>query len=99
MTYETIFRPANKLRNHASYRFAASGITRRNCFIRRPFCGENFPVETQTVIVSGLTNREFLEKYMHPGRIGLCGGVTNIDKAISRAQRHLDAQKRWSDWT
>lgn len=56
-------------------------------------------METQTVIVSGLSNREFLEKYMHPGRVGLCGGVTNIDKAISRAQRHLDAQKRWSDWT
>jgi hypothetical protein len=36
---------------------------------------------------------------MHPGRVGLCGGVTNIDKAISRAQRHLSEDKRWSDWS
>jgi hypothetical protein len=56
-------------------------------------------VENQTIVVSGLTNREFLEKYTQPGRIGLCGGTTNIDKAICRAQRHLDADKRWSLWS
>ena len=56
-------------------------------------------MENQTIIVSGLTNQEFLEKYMHPGRVGLCGGVTHVDKAICRAQRHLDDQKRWSNWS
>ena len=56
-------------------------------------------METETIIVSGLTNQEFLERYTQAGRIGLCGGVTNIDKAISHAQRHLNHDKRWSDWT
>ena len=56
-------------------------------------------METETIIVTGMSNREFLERYTQAGRIGLCGGVTNIDKAISHAQRHLNEDKRWSDWT
>jgi len=56
-------------------------------------------MENQTIVVSGLTNREFLEKFMHPGRVGLCGGVTNIDKAICHAQRHLSEDRRLSDWS
>jgi len=39
----------------------------------------------QTVIVTGLSNREFLERHALPGRVGLSGGVTLIDKAIARA--------------
>jgi hypothetical protein len=58
-----------------------------------------FVMENETIIVTGLSNREFLERYTHPGRIGLCGGTTNIDKAICRAQRHLNDEKRWSDWS
>ncbi len=56
-------------------------------------------MKSETIIISGLTNREFLEKFMQPGRVGLCGGVTHVDKAICRAQRHLDDQKRWSNWS
>jgi hypothetical protein len=29
----------------------------------------------------------------------LCGGATQIDLAIRRAQRHLDEARRWSDWS
>ena len=53
----------------------------------------------QTVVVSGLSNREFLELYARPGRIGLSGGVTLIDKAICRAERHLDEGARWGCWS
>jgi len=53
----------------------------------------------QTIIVTDLTNREFLERYAGPGRVGLSGGVTLIDKAISRAERHLDSEGRWGSWS
>jgi len=56
-------------------------------------------MENQTVTVSGMTNREFLERYAHPGRVGLCGGTTKVDLAIRHAQRHLHAEHRWSDWS
>ena len=56
-------------------------------------------MENQTIIVTGLSNREFLERHAQPGRIGLCGGATNVDIAIRRAQRHLHAAGRWSDWS
>jgi hypothetical protein len=46
-----------------------------------------------------LSNREFLERYAAAGRIGLSGGVSLIDKAIGRAQRHLDVGKRWGAWS
>ena len=59
----------------------------------------DFIMENQTIIVTGLSNREFLERHAQPGRIGLCGGSTNVDIAIRRAQRHLHAAGRWSDWS
>jgi|ERR1041385_601032 hypothetical protein len=49
--------------------------------------------------VTGVSNREFLERYARPGRIGLSGGTSAIDKAIARAQRHLDDEARWSPWS
>jgi hypothetical protein len=49
--------------------------------------------------ITGLTNREFLERYALPGRIGLSGGDTLIDKAIQRAERHLDEDQKWGCWT
>jgi hypothetical protein len=57
------------------------------------------PPENQTVIVTDLTNREFLEKYAQPGRIGLSGGEMLADIAIRRAQRHLDTEHRWGTWS
>ena len=55
--------------------------------------------QDQTVVVTGLSNREFLELYARPGRIGLSGGITFIDKAICRAERHLDERERWGSWS
>ncbi len=46
-----------------------------------------------------MSNREFLEQHAGPGRIGLAGGLTLIDKAICRAERHLDDNARWSTWS
>ncbi len=56
-------------------------------------------MENQLVIVSGMSNREFLERYAQPGCVGLCGGITKVDIAIRRAQRHVHAERRWSDWS
>ena len=53
----------------------------------------------QTVLVTGLSNREFLERYAAPGRVGLSGGISLIDKAICRAERHLDDEEKWSCWS
>jgi hypothetical protein len=53
----------------------------------------------EIVTVTGLSNREFLETYAHPGRIGLSGGTTLIDKAIARAERHVDDAGQWSLWS
>src|ERR1700744_5837444 len=56
-------------------------------------------MENQIVLVSGMSNREFIERYARPGCIGLCGGTTKVDLAIRRAQRHLHEERRWSDWS
>jgi hypothetical protein len=53
----------------------------------------------QTVFVTGMSNRQFLERYAQAGRIGLSGGVTWIDRVISSAERHLDSGARWSPWS
>jgi len=56
-------------------------------------------MENQTILVTGLTNQEFIERYAAPGRVGLCGGTTRIDLAIRHAQRHLHKEGQWSDWS
>jgi hypothetical protein len=55
--------------------------------------------QPQTVVVTGLSNREFLELHARPGRIGLSSGITFIDKAICRAERHLDEREHWGLWS
>jgi hypothetical protein len=55
--------------------------------------------QAQTVVITGLSNREFLELHAQPGRLGLSGGVTFVDKAICRAERHLDEREQWSAWS
>lgn len=56
-------------------------------------------VETQIVRLNNLSNEEFLKRYALAGRIGLSGGLTLIDKAICRAERHLKANERWGLWS
>src|SRR6266446_594769 len=51
------------------------------------------------VRIDGLSNRDFLERYARPGCIGLSGGISLIDRAICRAQRHLDAEENWGMWS
>ena len=55
--------------------------------------------QNQTVVVTDLSNREFLERYAQRGRVGLSSGLTLVDKAICRAERHLDAYERWGAWS
>lgn len=57
------------------------------------------PAPNETVIVTDLSNQEFLERYARPGRVGLSGGVSLIDKAITRAERHLDEHERPGAWS
>ena len=52
-----------------------------------------------TVVVNDLSNRAFLEQYARVGRVGLSGGDTFVDKAICRAERHLDAEQQWGAWS
>ena len=56
-------------------------------------------MESQTITVTGMSNREFIERYAAPGCVGLCGGTTRVDVAIRAAQRHVHAERRWSDWS
>lgn len=53
----------------------------------------------QIVPITGLSNQEFLQLYARPGRVGLSGGITLVDKVICRAERHLDEQERWGSWS
>jgi hypothetical protein len=53
----------------------------------------------ETIVVEGLTNAEFLERYAAPGRVGLFGGPELVNRLINRAQRHLDADRAWSRWS
>jgi hypothetical protein len=55
--------------------------------------------QTQVTAVTGLSNREFLERYAQPGRVGLSGGITFIDRAICRAERRLNEQELWGVWS
>ena len=43
----------------------------------------------ETVTLSNLSNEEFLAKYARPGRVGLSGGITLIDRAIQMAERQV----------
>jgi hypothetical protein len=55
--------------------------------------------QNEIVLVTGLSNREFLELYAGPGRVGLSGGITLIDAAIARAERHLDEKGARGSWS
>ncbi len=50
-------------------------------------------------IVPSMSNREFVEKYAHPGRVGLAGGGGLIDLAIRKAERFVDPAQKVSLWS
>lgn len=56
-------------------------------------------IANETVRLADLSNEQFLKLHARPGRIGLSGGLTLIDKAICRAERHLDEKERWGLWS
>jgi hypothetical protein len=53
----------------------------------------------ETITVSGLTNQEFFERYAHPGRVGIVGGMDWSNRLIGRAQRHQSEDRSWSRWS
>jgi hypothetical protein len=56
-------------------------------------------IQHETIRHTNLSNEEFLKRHARPGRIGLSGGLTFIDQAICRAERHLDEKERWGLWS
>ncbi len=56
-------------------------------------------LQNETIRLSNLSNEEFLKLHARPGRIGLSGGLTFIDKAICRAERHLNENEQWGLWS
>jgi hypothetical protein len=56
-------------------------------------------LQHETIRLSNLSNEEFLKLHARPGRIGLSGGLTLIDQAICRAERHLDEKEKWGLWS
>lgn len=53
----------------------------------------------ELITVPKVSNRDFLESHARPGRVGLAGGTTLIEKIIRRAERHLGENKQWSLWS
>jgi hypothetical protein len=53
----------------------------------------------QVINVRDISNREFLELYARPGRVGLAGGSTLIDRVIRRAERRVHTDGKWSNWS
>jgi hypothetical protein len=53
----------------------------------------------QVIKVRDISNREFLDLYARPGRIGLAGGSTLIDRVIRRAERRVNIEGKWSTWS
>ena len=57
------------------------------------------PLLTREHVVSDLSNEEFFSQYAKAGRIGLTSGITLIDRAICRAERHVSPDERWGSWS
>jgi hypothetical protein len=57
------------------------------------------PIVHDTIAFEDLSNREFLTRHARPGRIGLSTGITLADRAIARAERHLNPDGAWGCWS
>src|SRR6185295_5991165 len=55
--------------------------------------------ETRIHRVTGMSNKDFLEKYAKPGCVGLFGGSSAVDRAIRVGQREMDDEARPSLWS
>ncbi len=53
---------------------------------------------SEVITLRDISNEEFFTRYAAPGRIGLVGGTTLIDRAIRRAERHV-CDGKWSNWS
>ena len=53
----------------------------------------------EIITVAKMSNRDFLAKHAQPGRVGLVGGTTLIEKVIKRAERHVHPEEEWSLWS
>ena len=51
------------------------------------------------VIVEGIDNAEFFDRYAAPGRVGLSGGVDFINKSIRKLQHALTPEGHRSPWS
>ena len=49
--------------------------------------------------VTNMSNKEFLETFARPGRVGLAGGSSWIDRAIKHVERHVDEEAQPSLWS
>jgi hypothetical protein len=75
------------------------GDTLSSVFMARSIANES-PADRKLVEVpSTLSNADFLEGYARPGCVGLACGTSLIDRAIARAERHVDEGKCWGQWT
>ena len=57
------------------------------------------PLLTREHVVSGLSNQEFFGQYAKAGRVGLSSGQTLVDRAICRAERHVNTGEKWGSWS
>jgi hypothetical protein len=57
------------------------------------------PLFNREHVVSGLSNEEFFCQYAKAGRVGLSSGLTLIDRAICRAERHINPGEKWGSWS
>ncbi len=53
----------------------------------------------EIIEVTGLSNADFYARHAAPGRVGLVGGTSWVDRLIARAERHVHPEKEWGRWT
>ena len=57
------------------------------------------PLAAREHVVSDLSNQDFLRRYAKAGCVGLSSGLTLIDRAICRAERHINPREQWGEWS
>lgn len=57
------------------------------------------PQPAQVLVPAETSNAEFLQRYAAPGRVGLVGLHSFVDRRIRRSQRRLHPDRLWSLWS